>query len=51
MEPLFVNPYELRHTEQLDRHYGHVPNRIVFLMLDPLDKLVAELKTPIEDWA
>ena len=51
MEPLLVNPYELRHTEQLDRHYGHVPNRIVFLMLDHLDKPVAELKTPIEDWA
>jgi hypothetical protein len=51
MEPLLLNPYELRHTEQLDRHYGHVPNRIVFLMLDHLDKPVAELKTPIEDWA
>ena len=51
MEPLLVNPYELRHTEQLDRHYGHVPNRIILLMLDHLNKPVAELKTPIEDWA
>ena len=51
MEPLLVNPYELRHTEQLDRHDGHVPNRIVLLMLDHLNKPVAELKTPIEDWA
>ena len=51
MEPLLVNPYELRHTEQLDRHDGHVPNKIVLLMLDHLNKPVAELKTPIEDWA
>jgi hypothetical protein len=51
MEPLLVNPYELRHMEQLDRHYGHVPNRIILLMLDHLNKPVAELKTPIEDWA
>ena len=51
MEPLLVNPYELRHTEQLDRHYGDVPNRIILLMLDHLNKPAAELKTPIEDWA
>ena len=51
MEPLLVNPYELRHTEQLDRRYGDVPNRIVLLMLDNLNKPAAELKTPIEDWA
>ena len=51
MEPLLVNPYELRHTKQLDRHYGDVPYRIVLLMLDHLNKPVAELKTPIEDWA
>jgi hypothetical protein len=51
MEPLLVNPYELRHTEQLDRRYGDVPNRIVLLMLDHLNKPAAELKTPIEDWA
>ena len=48
MEPLLVNPHELRHPEQLDRHYGHVPNRIVLLMLDHLNK--PELKTTIEDW-
>ena len=51
MEPLLVNPYELRHTEQLERRYGDVPNRIVLLMLNHLNKPASELKTPIEDWA
>lgn len=51
MEPLLVNPYELRHTEQLDRHYGDMPHRIVLLMLDHLKKPAAELSSPIEDWA
>ena len=51
MEPLLVNPYELRHTEQLDRSYGDVPNRIILLMLGHLNKSVAELETPIEEWA
>ena len=51
MEPLLVNPYELRHTEQLDRRYGDVPNRIILLMLDHLNKPAADLNTPIEDWA
>jgi hypothetical protein len=46
-----VNPYELRHTEQLDRHYGDMPHRIVLLMLDHLKKSAAELSSPIEDWA
>ncbi len=51
MEPLLVNPYELRHTKQLDRHYGDVPNQIILLMLDNLRKSERELTTPIERWA
>lgn len=51
MEPLLINPYELRHTKQLDRHYGDVPSQIVLLMLDNLKKSVGELSTPIERWA
>jgi hypothetical protein len=51
IEPLLVNPYELRHTEQLDRHYQDMPHRIVLLMLDHLTKSAAELSSPIEDWA
>lgn len=42
MEPLLVNPYELRHTKKLERHYGDIPNQIVLLMLD-------NLKEPILD--
>ena len=51
MEPLLVNPYELRHTEQLERRYGDIPTRIVLLMLNHMNKPASELKTPIEDWA
>ena len=51
MEPSLVNPYELRHTKQLDRHYGDVPNQIVLLMLDNLTKSAEELSTPVERWA
>ena len=51
MEPLLVNPYELRHTKQLDRHYGDVPNQIVLLMLNNLTKSAKELSSPIERWA
>lgn len=51
MEPMLVNPYELRHIKQLDRHYGDVPNQIVLLMLDNLKKKVTELSLPIERWA
>ena len=51
MEPLLLNPYELRHTELLDRHFGDMPHRIVLLMLDHLKKPAAELSSPIEDWA
>ena len=51
MEPLLVNPYELRHTKQLDRHYGDIPNRIILLMLDNLNKPATELTTSIEEWA
>ena len=51
MEPLLLNPYELRHTELLDRHFGDKPHRIILLMLDHLKKTAAELSSPIEDWA
>ena len=51
MEPWLVNPYELRHMEQLDHRCGDIPNRIVLLMLDHLNKPAAELSSPIEDWA
>ena len=51
MEPFLVNPYELRHTKQLDRHYGDVPNQIVLLMLNNLTKSDRELSTNIERWA
>jgi len=51
MEPLLVNPYELRHVKQLDRHYGDVPNQIILLMLDNLKKPVSELTSSIERWA
>ena len=43
MEPYLVNPYELRHTKKLERHYGDVPNQIVLLMLDNLKKSAKEL--------
>lgn len=51
MEPALVNVYELRHTKNLDRHYGEVPNQIVLLILGRLVKPVAELQTSIEKWA
>ncbi len=51
MEPLLVNPYEFRHTKQLDRHYGDIPNRIVLLMLDNLKTTDGRGMTPIEKWA
>lgn len=51
MEPLLVNPYELRHVQQLDRHYGDVPNQIVLLMLDNLKKPVSVSSSLIERWA
>ena len=51
MEPLLVNPYELRHTKQLDRHYGDIPNRIILLMLDNLKIKQGIHMTPIEKWA
>ena len=50
-EPLLVNPYELRHTEQQDRHYVNVPHKIILVMLDNLNKPTTELQTPIEEWA
>jgi hypothetical protein len=51
MEPLLVNPYELRHIKQLNRRYGDIPNQIVLLMLDNLKKSVEQLSSPIERWA
>jgi hypothetical protein len=47
-----VNPYELRHVNQLDRHLGDVPIQVVFLMLDKL-KLPhpGQVLTPVERWA
>lgn len=51
MEPLLVNPYELRHIKNLDRHYGDVPNQIILLMLDNLKKSAQQLSSPIERWS
>ena len=51
MKPLLDNPNELLYTDQLDRHYGDMPHRVVLMMLDNLNKPFAELKTPIEEWA
>lgn len=51
MEPFLVNSYELRHTKQLERRYGDIPNQIVLFMLDNLKKSVTELSTPVERWA
>ena len=51
-EPFVVNPYELRHVKQLDRHVGDVPIQVVFFMLDKL-KLPhpGQVLTPVERWA
>ncbi len=43
MEPELVNPYELRHVHQLERHYGDVPNQIILLMLANLPKKLAKV--------
>ena len=52
MEPFVVNPYELRHTKQLDRHFGDIPIQIVFLMLDNLTPPhIGQILTPVERWA
>lgn len=51
MEPFLINNYELRHTEQLERHYGDIPNQIILLMLDNLNKKAEELSSSIERWA
>eukprot|EP01099_Mayorella_cantabrigiensis_P008509 TRINITY_DN8006_c0_g1_i1.p1 TRINITY_DN8006_c0_g1~~TRINITY_DN8006_c0_g1_i1.p1 ORF type:complete len:373 (+),score=26.80 TRINITY_DN8006_c0_g1_i1:184-1302(+) len=51
MEPFLINNYELRHTEQLERRYGDIPNQIVLLMLDNLNKEAEELSSPLERWA
>lgn len=51
MEPFLVNSYELRHTEQLDRRYGDVPNQLVLLMLDNLKGTPDENSSAVERWA
>jgi hypothetical protein len=52
MEPFVVNPYELRHAKQLDRHYGDIPIQIVFLMLGNLSPpLLGQVLTPVQRWA
>ena len=51
MEPVLVNPYDLRHVKQLNRHYGDIPNQLVLLMLDNLKKPAWELTSLIERWA
>jgi hypothetical protein len=51
MEPFLVNTYELRHVRQLERHFGDIPNQIVLLMMDCLDKEASDLTSPIERWA
>ena len=51
MEPFSVNAYELRHVKQLERRFGNVPNQIVILMIDRLEKETAGLTTSIERWS
>jgi hypothetical protein len=51
MEPNLVNIYELRHVDQLDRHYGNVPNKLALLMLAQLHDKPYEDMTPVERWA
>ena len=51
MEPFLVNAYELRHVKQLERRFGNVPNQIVILMIDRLEKEAAGLTTSIERWS
>jgi hypothetical protein len=51
MEPSLINTYELRSTEQLERHYGDMYNKIILLMLSHLNKPVSELMSHIEDSA
>jgi hypothetical protein len=51
MEPFLVNTYELRHIKQLERLFGDIPNQIVLLMMDRLDKAAADLTSSIERWA
>jgi predicted transposase/invertase (TIGR01784 family) len=46
-----VNIYELRHVDQLDRHYGNVPNKLALLMLAQLHDKPYEDMTPVERWA
>lgn len=51
-EPLLVNRYEFRHTEQLDRHFGDICCQIVLFEVNNLNKKSAnELVSPVEQWA
>ena len=51
MEPLLRNTYELRHIQQLDRHYGNISNQIILLMFDNLSETVSESSSTLERWA
>ena len=51
MEPFLVNTYELRHIRELERRFGDIPNQIILLMMDRLDKEAADLTSSIERWA
>lgn len=51
MEPMLVNPYELRHIHRLDRHYGDTPNQLVLLMLANLQKKPTKALSSVERWA
>ena len=52
MEPFLVNPHELRHVKQLDRHLGDIPIQVVFLMLSNLSPMrTGQVLTPVERWA
>ncbi len=51
MEPFLVNTYELRHIKQLERRFGDIPNQLILLMMDRLEKEAADLTSSIERWA
>lgn len=50
MEPDLVNTYELRHTRDIERHFGDTPNQITLVMLDHLSETIPELSNPLEHW-
>jgi len=52
MEPCLLNRYELRHTIDLNRHFGDKPSQIILFTVNNLKNLpAAELLTPVEQWA